>query len=45
MPIINERLKLFQETFKEMIEDAGFRNVTYENMTFGVAAIHSGFKI
>ncbi|XP_050729114.1 2-methoxy-6-polyprenyl-1,4-benzoquinol methylase, mitochondrial-like [Eriocheir sinensis] len=34
-----------QDTFKEMIEDSGFRNVTYENMTFGVAAIHSGFKI
>ncbi|XP_063615782.1 2-methoxy-6-polyprenyl-1,4-benzoquinol methylase, mitochondrial-like [Penaeus indicus] len=34
-----------QETFKEMIEDAGFRRVTYENLTFGVTAIHSGFKI
>ncbi|KAK3855500.1 hypothetical protein Pcinc_038103 [Petrolisthes cinctipes] len=34
-----------QETFKEMIEEAGFRNVTYENLTFGVTAIHSGFKI
>ncbi|XP_045106469.1 ubiquinone/menaquinone biosynthesis C-methyltransferase UbiE-like [Portunus trituberculatus] len=34
-----------QETFKEMIEEAGFRNVTYENLTLGVAAIHSGFKI
>ena len=35
----------FQETFKDMIEEAGFRNVTYENLTLGVAAIHSGFKI
>lgn len=34
-----------QETFKEMIEDVGFRQVTYENLTFGVTAIHSGFKI
>ncbi|KAG0724888.1 2-methoxy-6-polyprenyl-1,4-benzoquinol methylase, mitochondrial [Chionoecetes opilio] len=34
-----------QETFKAMIEESGFRNVTYENLTFGVAAIHSGFKI
>ncbi|XP_068240439.1 ubiquinone/menaquinone biosynthesis C-methyltransferase UbiE-like [Palaemon carinicauda] len=34
-----------QETFKEMIEEVGFRRVTYENMTFGVVAIHSGFKI
>lgn len=34
-----------QEEFKEMIEAAGFRSVTYENLTFGVVAIHSGFKI
>ncbi|CAK1590068.1 unnamed protein product [Parnassius mnemosyne] len=34
-----------QEKFKGMIEDAGFRQVTYENLTFGVVSIHSGFKI
>lgn len=34
-----------QEEFKEMIEDAGFSDVTYENLMFGVAAIHSGFKL
>lgn len=34
-----------QEKFKQMIENAGFRQVTYENLTFGVCAIHSGFKI
>lgn len=34
-----------QEDFKEMIEDAGFCSVTYENLMFGVAAIHSGFKL
>ncbi|KAI4454415.1 methyltransferase [Holotrichia oblita] len=34
-----------QETFKAMIEDAGFRQVTYENLTMGVVAIHSGFKL
>ncbi|XP_045771042.1 2-methoxy-6-polyprenyl-1,4-benzoquinol methylase, mitochondrial [Maniola jurtina] len=34
-----------QEKFKSMIEEAGFRQVTYENLTFGVCAIHSGFKI
>jgi len=34
-----------QETFKKMIKNAGFRFVSYENLTFGVAAIHSGFKI
>lgn len=34
-----------QEEFKEMIEEAGFRRVTFENLTFGVTAIHSGFKI
>lgn len=34
-----------QEEFKDMIEAAGFRNVTYENLTCGVVAIHSGFKL
>ncbi|XP_054011409.1 2-methoxy-6-polyprenyl-1,4-benzoquinol methylase, mitochondrial [Hylaeus anthracinus] len=34
-----------QENFKEMIEQAGFRNVTYENLTCGIVAIHSGFKL
>jgi 2-methoxy-6-polyprenyl-1,4-benzoquinol methylase len=33
-----------QEEFKSIIEEAGFKYVTYENLTFGVAAIHSGFK-
>jgi len=34
-----------QEDFKDMIRDAGFKAVTYENLTFGVVAIHSGFKL
>lgn len=34
-----------QETFADMIRTAGFRFVGYENLTFGVAAIHSGFKL
>ncbi|XP_060238544.1 2-methoxy-6-polyprenyl-1,4-benzoquinol methylase, mitochondrial isoform X2 [Meriones unguiculatus] len=34
-----------QEEFKEMIEDAGFQKVTYENLTTGIVAIHSGFKL
>ncbi|KYM92763.1 Ubiquinone biosynthesis methyltransferase COQ5, mitochondrial [Atta colombica] len=34
-----------QEDFKNMIEFAGFRNVTYQNLTFGIVAIHSGFKL
>ena len=34
-----------QEDFSEMISNAGFRCVTHENLSFGVAAIHSGFKI
>jgi 2-methoxy-6-polyprenyl-1,4-benzoquinol methylase len=34
-----------QDRFKEMIEAAGFKFVTYENLTFGVCSIHSGFKI
>jgi hypothetical protein len=34
-----------QETFARMVEEAGFRAVTYENLTAGVVAIHSGFKL
>jgi demethylmenaquinone methyltransferase/2-methoxy-6-polyprenyl-1,4-benzoquinol methylase len=34
-----------QDTFAAMIRDAGFGNVSYRNMTFGVAALHSGWKI
>lgn len=34
-----------QEEFAGMIEDAGFSHVTYENLTFGITAIHSGFKL
>jgi ubiquinone/menaquinone biosynthesis methyltransferase len=33
-----------QEAFADMIEEAGFRNVTYRNLTHGVCAVHSGFK-
>lgn len=33
-----------QEDFKKMIERAGFKNPSYENLTFGTAAIHSGIK-
>ncbi|KDR18513.1 2-methoxy-6-polyprenyl-1,4-benzoquinol methylase, mitochondrial [Zootermopsis nevadensis] len=34
-----------QEDFKAMIEDAGFCQVNYENISFGIVAIHSGFKL
>ncbi|XP_041349717.1 2-methoxy-6-polyprenyl-1,4-benzoquinol methylase, mitochondrial-like [Gigantopelta aegis] len=34
-----------QEEFAAMIRKAGFRMVSFENLTFGVAAIHSGFKL
>ncbi|KAI2568311.1 coenzyme Q5, methyltransferase [Homo sapiens] len=34
-----------QEEFKDMIEDAGFHKVTYESLTSGIVAIHSGFKL
>lgn len=34
-----------QNEFKKMIRTAGFRAVDYENLTFGVCAIHSGYKI
>ncbi|EDW29875.1 GL15869 [Drosophila persimilis] len=34
-----------QEPFKQMIEQAGFDMVSYENLTFGIVSIHSGFKL
>ncbi|KYB27131.1 2-methoxy-6-polyprenyl-1,4-benzoquinol methylase, mitochondrial [Tribolium castaneum] len=34
-----------QETFKTMIEEAGFRVATYENLNNGIVAIHSAFKL
>jgi demethylmenaquinone methyltransferase/2-methoxy-6-polyprenyl-1,4-benzoquinol methylase len=34
-----------QEKFASMIRDAGFAQVAYRNLTGGVAAIHSGWRI
>ncbi len=34
-----------QEAFAEMIRAAGFERVTYRNLTGGIAAMHSGWKI
>lgn len=34
-----------QETFLGMVKAAGFDNAKYRNMTMGVAALHSGWKL
>lgn len=34
-----------QETFAGMIRAAGFEQVAYRNLSFGIAALHSGWKI
>ena len=34
-----------QDSFAAMIRDAGFGNVKYRNLTMGVAALHSGWKL
>lgn len=34
-----------QETLKSMMEDAGLERVTYQNLSGGIAAIHSGWRI
>jgi 2-methoxy-6-polyprenyl-1,4-benzoquinol methylase len=41
-----ESIRMFpgQEEFAQMIRDAGFTTVSYENLTAGVVAIHSGLK-
>lgn len=33
------------EAFADMLRDAGFKAVTYESLTAGVVALHSGFKL
>lgn len=34
-----------QPIFAQMIRDAGFKHVQWEDLTFGIAAIHSGWKL
>ena len=34
-----------QETFAEMIRAAGFEQVRYRNLSMGIAALHSGWKL
>ena len=34
-----------QETFLGMVKKAGFENAKYRNMSMGIAALHSGWKI
>ncbi|HGG06467.1 MAG TPA: bifunctional demethylmenaquinone methyltransferase/2-methoxy-6-polyprenyl-1,4-benzoquinol methylase UbiE [Aliiroseovarius sp.] len=34
-----------QDMFATMIRDAGFENVKYRNLSMGIAALHSGWKI
>jgi demethylmenaquinone methyltransferase/2-methoxy-6-polyprenyl-1,4-benzoquinol methylase len=34
-----------QDTFAQMIKTAGFDNVKYRNLSLGIAALHSGWKV
>lgn len=34
-----------QETLKQMMLDAGFTKAKYHNLTFGVTALHKGYKV
>lgn len=34
-----------QQTFLEMVKSAGFEQAKYRNLTLGIAALHSGWKI
>lgn len=34
-----------QDVFAEMIRSGGFKNVKYRNLSLGIAALHSGWKI
>ena len=33
-----------QETLLKLMEESGFANVSYHNMTGGIVAVHRGFK-
>uniref|UniRef100_A0A914CFK5 2-methoxy-6-polyprenyl-1,4-benzoquinol methylase, mitochondrial n=1 Tax=Acrobeloides nanus TaxID=290746 RepID=A0A914CFK5_9BILA len=41
-----ESIRVFpdQHSFAQLIKQAGFKDITYENLTFGICAIHTGFK-
>jgi demethylmenaquinone methyltransferase/2-methoxy-6-polyprenyl-1,4-benzoquinol methylase len=34
-----------QETFLQMVKDAGFDNAKYRNLSLGIACLHSGWKL
>ena len=34
-----------QETLKKMMQEAGFGKVDYHNLTFGITALHKGYKV
>ena len=34
-----------QDKFKNMIDDAGFRRTSFRNLSGGIVAIHSGWRI
>ncbi len=34
-----------QETFLQMVRDAGFENASYRNLSMGIACLHSGWKL
>jgi demethylmenaquinone methyltransferase/2-methoxy-6-polyprenyl-1,4-benzoquinol methylase len=34
-----------QETFLSMVQHAGFKNTSYRNLSLGIAALHSGWKV
>ena len=44
---LSESISMFpnQEDFKTKIQNAGFMDVNYKNLTLGIAAIHYGYKI
>ena len=43
---LSESIRKFpdQDTFSQMIQNAGYKNVHYQNFTFGVVAIHTAYK-
>ena len=44
---LGESIRKFpdQETFLAMVQNAGFENAKYRNLSMGIAALHSGWKL
>ena len=43
--LVDKSFHTLKEDFAALIKSCGFRLVSYENLTNGIVAIHTGFKL